>query len=121
MFTSNICTDGCFALALLQIGHVLRLQQRARQICERSVSDLDGLHEVWPAGLKQLRTGGHDTVLQNEGSAGLQLQAQLSQGLQLPLVARPARRAIPCSSALQAWQLATSCVDSSQGRQWIKE
>ena len=56
----------------------------------RSYSDLDGLHQVWPASLEQLRAGGHDAKLQNVGHAGLQLQAQLPQSVQLLLVGTPA-------------------------------
>ena len=54
------------------------------------IACLDGLHKVWAAGFQQLHAGGHDAVLQDEGHAGLQLQAQLTQRPQLALILRPA-------------------------------
>ena len=57
---------------------------------DKSIACLDGLHKVWAAGFQQLHAGGHDAVLQYEGHAALQLQAQLTQRSQLALILRPA-------------------------------
>ena len=58
---------------------------------DQSIACLDGLHKVWAVSFQQLHAGGHNAVLQNEGHAGLQLQAQLAQRPQLALILRPAR------------------------------